>query len=264
MTGLANGLQFRYGQGMESKQVMRCLGLTNERKRCHEIAGTTGYCKQHELMLSGPGAGAAAGQRQAGRRVRWLDQLLPGMRQGIVQDDAKFDVPRWLKKSSTPDVIDHVLHHQSTLVRFAAAFTLRKRRDPGAVEPLWQVLHQDPVGLVRQQAAVALGKIGTPAVLGPLIEGLWHDVDVGVRQACAVALGNLGYSVAVPDLLNALGREEAAFVRWDCVLALGAVGDRAVEPLLIELADEERAEVVRNACREAIAEIRRRGNGEFS
>jgi HEAT repeat protein len=65
---------------------------------------------------------------------------------------------------------------------------LRKRRDREALEPLWQVMHDDPSGLVRQQAAVALGKIGTAGVMGPLIEGLVHDSDAGVRQACAVGL----------------------------------------------------------------------------
>ena len=175
-----------------------------------------------------------------------------------VPDDARFEIPAFLKKSTTPQVIDHLLNSPDVMVRWCSAFALRKRRERAAIEPLWKVLQSDLSSLVRQQCAVALGKIGTTAVLGALIEALWHDSDPGVRQACAIALGNLGYGVAAPDLARSLERERSVFVRWDVVLALGQVGDRDLEPLLTELSDNDKSTVVRSASREALEDIRRR------
>ncbi len=236
---------------------MRCLGLTEERRRCPaEAEDGSGYCVAHRGSRNGAFASApAAGSGLAG----WLARRGGAAPHPELKDEARYDVPSWLRSSPTPTVIHHLLHDASLLVRWSAAFTLRKRRDPSAVDPLWQALQRDRSGLVRQQAAVALGKLGHPAVLGPLVEALWHDPDPGVRQACAVALGNLGYRDAAGDLAAALSRERAAFVRWDCVLALGQIGDRSVEPLLSRLAQSEPAEAVRNASRTALADIRRRG-----
>ncbi len=236
---------------------MRCFGLTGERRRCAaQAASETNYCDHHR----GPFAEAHRRQQSArGGSGRRLVQLLrPGPAPYVVPDDCKFSIPSWLRKSGTDAVVDHLLHNTNMLTRWLAAYTLRKRRDPLTIEPLWQVLQLDPASLVRQQAAVALGKIGTNAVQGPLIEALWHDMDAGVRQACAIALGNLGFPLATQHLVAALRREPAVFVRWDCALALGQVGDREIESLLAELATKEPSPVVRRACNQAIDEIRNR------
>ncbi len=239
---------------------MRCRGLTQERKRCPaEPPEGMGYCERHRRDQAQ--IAEAGGTVAPPEAVRWpfIRRMMARPARPMVPDDAHFSIPLWLKRSSTPEVIHHLLHHPSSLTRWLAAYTLRRRREPGAIEPLWQVLHDEPYSLVRQQAAVALGKIGTAEALAPLIEALWHDRDAGVRQACAVALGNLRYPVAARDLADALRREQAALVRWDCVLALGQVGDPTVEPVLSELAGKERSEVVRSAFDEALAEIRQRG-----
>jgi len=236
---------------------MRCLGLTGERRRCPaEATGVAGYCPQHERdggFAAQAGLGAPGGWSGAlgALRRRWL-------RPRIADDVAFAELPAWLKRSATPTVIHHLLHNPDSTIRWSAAFILRRRRTPAAIDPLWQVLQQERFSDVRQQAAVALGKIGTVTVLGPLIEGLWHDPDARVRQACAIALGDLGQAVAAADLARVLEREPAFFVRWDCILALGQVGDRSIEPLLVALEDRERTEALRRACHQALSELRRR------
>lgn len=237
---------------------MQCLGLTIERRRCAiEAVGATGYCEQHQPYLMQDQQAIAVSQDRGVAAV--LHRLCGNPSRHLIPDDAKFAVPSWLRKSPTRTVIHHLLHDADSMARWHAAFTLRKRRDPQAIEPLWEALQHDLIALVRQQSAVALGKIGTMAVLSPLIEALWHDRDPAVRQACAIALGNLGYAIAARDLANVLEREQAVFVRWDCVLALGQVGDLSVEPLLAQMTNGERTQVVRHACAEALMEIRRRG-----
>jgi len=237
---------------------MHCHALNTYRRRCsRDVQDATDFCAEHQAMVPTESRTEAAPETRGGI-ARLLKRLPPAPARNVVPDGANFAVPRWLNKSSTAQVIDRVLNDPSCLIRWSAAFVLRKRRDPAAIEPLWQVLRAEPVSFVRQQSAVALGKIGTAAVLGPLIESLWHDQDAGVRQACAIALGNLGYNVATKDLAETLGRDHAVFVRWDCALALGQVGDLTLEQLLEERAEKDQSQVVRGACRESLDEIRRR------
>lgn len=236
---------------MPEVKEMRCFGLTDDRRRCPaEAAGVTGYCLQHQQEM-GPGVTWDKRGILRSLRRRWS-------RLRVADDVAFDDLPAWLKRSSTATVIHHLLHNPDSTIRWTAAFILRRRRDPAAIEPLWEVLQRERFSDVRQQAAVALGKIGTPAVLSPLIEGLWHDRDARVRQVCAIALGNLGHPAAAPDLAQVLEREPAFFVRWDCILALGQVGDRTTEPLLRQLANTESTEVLQRACYQALAMLRRR------
>ncbi len=238
---------------------MRCLGLTSERRRCPTLAvDTTEYCSEHQREMAGLELDLAYAHDSAGGIRHLLHRVRRAPARRVVPDGAQFGVAGWIRRSSTPVLAGHLIHHADTLVRWSAAYTLRKRRDPAAVESLWQALTQDPVSMVRQQAAVALGKISTVAVLGPLIEGLAHDADSGVRQACAIALGNLGCGFAAAHIGQVLQREPSAFVRWDCALALGRVGDRSYAALLADLAATDRTTVVRSACGEALAEIQRR------
>lgn len=237
---------------------MRCWGLTNDRHRCTaESVGSTVYCMAHQ----GIAAEADVPMETIVKDRRGIAALAARFRVNAgtqVPDDARFEIPSFLKKSPTPQVIDHLLNSPSVTLRWYSALALRKRRERSAIEPLWQVLQGDQSSFVRQQCGVALGKIGTRGVLGPLIEALWHDPDAGVRQACAIALGNLGFGVVARDLACLLEREQAVFVRWDCVLALGQVGDLSYEHFLSELSIKDKSLIVRNACREALEDIRHR------
>ena len=180
-----------------------------------------------------------------------------------VPDGGKYEVPKWLNSLTTPQVMTHLQTHSDSMVRWMAAFVLRKRRAAEALDALWYTRQNDPIRFVRQQAAVALGKIGAPAVYAPLVEGLHHDRDPGVREACAIALGNLVLpsnlgNAAVDELVHALAYEENMFVRWACIIALGQLGDARAENPLVRLQAEELAQVTRDACRDSLAEIRQR------
>src|SRR5581483_9772873 len=226
---------------------MRCRALTEERRRCPEVAvDESGYCARHS-------DGTTRKNGNGAKPTRWggILSLLRNTGPTPIPDGGKYDVPSWMKDAPTLHVIDHLQTNPESMTRWLAAFVLRKRRAVDAFEALWTTLQSDPTRFVRQQAAVALGKIGTPEVIAPLVEGLNHDADQGVRQACAVALGNLGIASATDEIVRVLEREENIFVRWDCVIALGQLGDRCVEDLLLRLQREEIAQVVRDACRDS-------------
>ena len=229
---------------------MQCCALTFDKKRCANPARDASYfCDAHQDETARVSNSPNASSRLGGIFSRW---------RGGIADGGKFDVPKWLNDLPTPRVIEQLQTHNDSMVRWMAAFVLRKRRDPEAIEALWNVLKYDNTRFVRQQCAVALGKISTPLVFAPLVEALNHDRDQGVRQACAIALGNLGNKDAMDEVARVLEREENIFVKWDCIVALGQLGDTRVEKLLVRLQAEEIAQVVRDACRDSLQEIRSR------
>ncbi len=233
---------------------MLCRALTPDKRRCANAAMEGSfYCREHRAAMEQLLSPTRAPSGRLG--ALWSKLASDGAN---IPDGGRYDVPGWLKHAPTPEVMRHLRTHDDSMVRWMAAFMLRKRRAAEALDALWETLQLDPVRLVRQQAAVALGKIGTPAVYVPLVEALHHDHDPGVREACVIALGNLGNPAAVDEIVRVLGREENVFVKWDCIVALGALGDHRVEKLLTRLQAEEIAQVVRDACRDSLAEIRRR------
>lgn len=234
--------------------MVRCQGLTNDRRRCADLAiEGMRYCELHKLHNSQI---LQHSEDFAPRGFVVVSGILRSIARRRHPDPVSFDVPNWLKRCSTELVIAHLLRHPDASVRWCAAFVLRKRREPIAIEPLWEAMHSEHSSIVRQQAAVALGKIGSRFVMAPLIEGLVHDRDAGVRQACAIALGNLGYRDAAGELVLALHAEEAAFVRWDCVLSLGRLGGKEFASFLTGCANNDRAEAVRRACVQVLEEMR--------
>lgn len=233
---------------------MQCRALDEQRFRCKNDAAASDYCDAHreamDRLLGRPSAAAAS---------RWRGMLGKFAASSVsIPDGAKYDVPKWLNSLSTPQVMERLKDHSDSMVRWMAAFVLRKRRAAEAIDVLWDARQTDPIRFVRQQAAVALGKIGAPAVYAPLVEGLHHDRDPGVREACVIALGNLGNPSAAEEIMRALAVEENVFVRWGCVIALGQLGDARVEKLLVRMQAEEIAQVLRDACGDALAEIRQR------
>lgn len=238
---------------------MQCRALDENKFRCSNDAAASDYCDAHrdamELLI---------GKHAAAPASRWRGMLAKFSPPRAVPDGGKYDVPKWLNNLPSPQVMEHLQTHSDSMVRWMAAFVLRKRRAADALDALWRARQKDPIRFVRQQAAVALGKLDTPAVYAPLVEGLHHDRDPGVREACAIALGNLGNPAAVDEIVRALEREENVFVRWDCIVALGQLGDARVEKLLTRLEAEEIAQVIRDACRDALAEIRQRARASAS
>lgn len=233
---------------------MQCHALTPDKKRCPEavVAGSP-FCAAH--------GAATTGSADDGAKAKGLRGLVARMRgtfHAPIYDGGKYDPPKWLNDSTTPQLIEHLHSHSDSMVRWTAAYILRKRRAAQAIDPLWDALQRDDTRFVRQQCAVALGKIGTPAVVAPLVEALNHDRDQGVRQACAIALGNLGLPHTDEEIARVLEREENVFVKWDCIVALGQLGDRRVEKLLVRLQAEEIAQVIRDACNDSLREIQQR------
>lgn len=232
---------------------MKCYSLTSDKKRCpNDAQGNSNYCSTHQEDT------AHAGEKTTPNRLGGIFARMRGALIPPIYDGGKYEAPKWLNDAPISEVMDHLRTNPDSMTRWMAAFVLRKRRAPEAIEPLWDVLKHDDTRFVRQQCAVALGKIGTPLVFAPLVEGLNHDRDHGVRQACAIALGNLGLPGATEEIARVLEREENVFVKWDCIVALGQLGDRRVEKLLIHLQAEEIAQVIRDACRDSLAEIQQR------
>lgn len=233
---------------------MQCYALTPEKRRCaNDAQDVSKFCHAH--------AGAETGSWNENPNGKRMGGILAQVRRAFnspIYDGGKYEVPKALNDAPTPKVIEHLRGHPDSMMRWMAAFVLRKRRSADATEALWDVLKTDETRFVRQQCAVALGKIGTPLVYAPLIEALNHDRDQGVRQACAIALGNLGVPGTMEEIARVLEREENIFVKWDCIVALGQLGDTRVEKLLLRLQAEEIAQVIRDACRESLAEIRQR------
>lgn len=233
---------------------MQCHALTPHKRRCPDAARAGArYCAAH----ANENVRAADSSLALGARGSFLDRVRSVFKTPIY-DGGKYDPPKWLNDAATPQVIVHLQTHADSMVRWTAAYILRKRRAVEAIEPLWSVLQHDDTRFVRQQCAVALGKIGTPLVVAPLVEALNHDRDQGVRQACAIALGNLGLPHTDEEIARALEREENIYVKWDCIVALGQLGDRRAEKLLVRLQAEEVAQVVRDACRDSLQEIQQR------
>lgn len=236
--------------------MIQCRALASNKRRCPEMtADDSPYCVEHRAEMERLWGRAA--DAPSTRLGGWFAKLR-NPAQPSIPDGAKYEVPGWLKDAPTEQVIEHLQTHSDAMVRWMAAFVLRKRRAVAAIDPLWRVLQSDPVRYVRQQSAVALGKIGAPTVYMPLVEALHHDRDPGVREACVIALGNLGYRMAADEIAQALEREENVFCKWDCIIALGELGDRRCETLLLRMQDKEIAQVLRDACRDALTEIHRR------
>jgi HEAT repeat protein len=121
-------------------------------------------------------------------------------------------------------------------VRYQAAITLGKLKDPRAIQPLIVAL-KDADFSVRLQAAGALGKLGEPAII-PL-SAVFNDPDVNARRSAAYALGEIKGPRAVDPLVAAL-KDANRLVRRDAAEALGKIRDiRAIGPLISGIADDE-------------------------
>ena len=162
--------------------------------------------------------------------------------------------PKWMEteeaKRKVPEFIS-ALKDKDSDVRWEAAETLGKIKDPRAVEPLISAL-KDESSDVRIAAAKVLGEIKDPRAVEPLItllkdkgwlitllkdKGLLEDKDWNVRQAAAYALGEIKDPRAVEPLISAL-KDVNSDVRIAAAKALGKIKDpRAVKPLISALKD---------------------------
>lgn len=115
-------------------------------------------------------------------------------------------------------------------VREAAARTLGRCGDSGAVRPLLRLLARDPEEEVREAAAQSLGLLAHPGAV-PGLRAAVSDRAHAVRFAAATALGTLGWSPENDD-------ETVAFLIATAQLAaLGRLGTVAVPQLVGALGD---------------------------
>jgi HEAT repeat protein len=137
-------------------------------------------------------------------------------------------------------------------LREEAAVLLGDFRDPRAILPLIEVLH-DEDRAVREAAATALRKIGAAGVPG-LIQAL-QDPNGNVQEAAVGILKDLAEPSTVEPLIGCL-QSKNWVLRMHAAKALGALGDeRAIRPLIPLLMDPVKA--VRVDTTEALARIGR-------
>ncbi|MEE9233992.1 MAG: HEAT repeat domain-containing protein [Candidatus Acidoferrales bacterium] len=104
-----------------------------------------------------------------------------------------------------------------------AATALGQIGDPRAVEPLVEVLQDEP-SKVRRAAAQALGTLGAVRALEPLLAAL-EDESPDVRREAAKALGHIGDPRAVERLV-ALAEDESDPAHWGASEALYVIADK--------------------------------------
>ncbi len=124
--------------------------------------------------------------------------------------------------------------------------------DPCAVEPLSEVLINDPAAPVRGLAAVALGAINNADGL-PALRHALADVSTANQMWAIQSLGRMRDRDSVDRLIERLGSADAG-VRKFAAYALGEIGDhRATQPLVDSLNDSTRK--VQKAAAEALARL---------
>ncbi|NWJ46053.1 MAG: HEAT repeat domain-containing protein [Chloroflexi bacterium] len=134
-------------------------------------------------------------------------------------------------------LLTHTLKDEDSSMRYWAAWTLGKIKNPRAIEPLIYTLSDENFEVI-EAAADALAGFGELSVL-PLINALKIN-NIGIYSWSARALGRIKDPRAVPPLIAALRDEEDSNVRYRITWALGEIGDRrAVEHLILALNDED-------------------------
>lgn len=135
-------------------------------------------------------------------------------------------------------------------VRYAAAIALGDRRQPAAVEPLYQLLQaEDAAPLYGQQDDLGGAPAGCPVAAGPHFpEGTDADTRAAwqrrgrLKQAACLALGEIG--VADPRVLDTLhryiiGLDNDYMVRAAASKALGQLASPTSRPFLEQTTQDE-------------------------
>src|SRR5213594_2467004 len=144
------------------------------------------------------------------------------------------------------------LKYEDWALREEAATLLGEFRDPRAVGPLVEALH-DEDRAVREAATTALRKIGLPAA--PALIVALQDPNGNVQEAAVAILKDVATPEAVEPLIGCLTSKNW-IVRMHAAKALGNLGDeRPVRQLIPLLMDSVKA--VRVDATDALAQIGR-------
>src|SRR5258708_25078357 len=115
---------------------MQCYALTPDKRRClNETPGASHYCAAHESSNTH----APQSQRGANGFSMFLARVR-GALDATNADGGKYVVPNWLQDAPTPQVIEHLRTDPDSMVRWMAAYVLRKRRAQETIESLWYSL----------------------------------------------------------------------------------------------------------------------------
>jgi HEAT repeat protein len=149
------------------------------------------------------------------------------------------DVPGLIQALGYPKV------QRSAGLRDRIVNSLGKLGDSGAVEPISEVLDNDPKPTTRSLAAIALGRIkdakGIPALRRAL-----DDESRATRMWAIRGLGYLKDRDSVDDLIGCLSSTDVG-IREFSAQALGDIGDQRATPFLIRLLEDPKGRVRRAA-----------------
>jgi HEAT repeat protein len=129
----------------------------------------------------------------------------------------------------TADAIRKQLRHPDSDVRWDAVLQLEEMKGEEATGLAIEALNDGDFEGIRWLAAVILGKRRDPAAVGPLVEVL-HDRNRHLRRAAIEALGAIGEPGAIGALIEML-RDPYLIVRIQAVRSLVQIGDPALVPL---------------------------------
>ena len=141
------------------------------------------------------------------------------------------------------DTCVKALNSENPIVRKWAAVILGPRGER-AVEPLSQVVRNDPEDFVRSTAATSLGTTGSPDAVPALIEAL-NDADFFVRMSAISALVHFRDKRAVEPLIRLLDPGEDNQIRYRAAETLVKIDYEAAKKALLRVAAQEKDENMR-------------------
>ncbi len=162
---------------------------------------------------------------------RVLDPLISA----LLSEDwvVRMHASRAIGRLANPQAVDTLvllLQDKVPTVRNEALAALKAMGEQ-AVPPLLTAL-QEKDWRVRLKAIEALGVLGSQTAVQPLLDIVKNDPDTAVRQDAIRALGNIGDPSATGCLLRALNEPR---LQIQAIEALGKIGDRNTVPALMKL-----------------------------
>lgn len=115
-----------------------------------------------------------------------------------------------------------LLKHDDYVIRTRATCILADFDSQDFIEPIADVLQNDPNELVRHEAAFSLGQLSFTSAIKYLQHATENDCSEFVRHEAAIALGVIGSTLAKNTLLKAL-KDKKNSVRQSAIIALSNI-----------------------------------------